>query len=255
MVGGIAASLQALAPLLVLALLIGNRPDRRAWRVLPGLGSMLLWLPFWVPKAFEYAGSPWYEPGSWLRWGTIGDGLLGSVGLLLALGWTRPTWQKSLPLLLCIGTLVVLERSGFGVEIQKIGISLTVLWMMLGEKGALVILLGFIGSSAPPVVRPDLREAAEAVAGSPYPVVSVFASETAFYLRNPQPLPSDREPAQIRKRLEREVQELPTPCLWAIHLPGTVPEDLGSLRTLTVAPVTGLDVRLVGTMDCQGSPQ
>ena len=126
---------------------------------------------------------------------------------------------------------------------------------MPGMTPEMALVLGLALGSVRIDDRPDLRQAADAVAelGGQVPVVAVFASEAAWYIRTPAPIPSRREPDGIRQRMVEVLGAQRSACLAAISLPGTFPDEASlqpGPRTLAVAEVTGLDVRLVGSAEC-----
>lgn len=267
---GVVASLHALggarAAPVVLVHLARGRPGWRAVASLLGGGLLVTvwWIPAFVAQALFYLGDPWYTPSDPRAWWVITDGWPGLVGLGLWMA-TRSGGARAalLPGLAALAALVALELLQVGVEIRKVGVVVLPLLLsgtrdeepgrrsLLGQVGlALGLALGGVHIDA----RPDLREAAEAVRAldAPVPVLSVFASEAAWYLRAPAPLPSGRDPDEIRRRLADALRSQQRACVCALSLPGSFPERLpDGTRVIAVADVTGLDVRLVGTSACE----
>lgn len=268
---GATASLHALGGALVLPVLLAHAVRSRPGRapllrgLVGALAIVLGWAPSFVARSMEYLDRPWYtpsDPGAW--WG-VTDGWTGLVGVCVWLATSRrSTLSAFIPGLAVLGALALLEGLGVGVEIRKTGI--VVLPLLLAGAaaqemdrrawaGQIALVLGLAFGSVRMDDRPDLRQAADAVGelGGQIPVVAVFASETAWYLRTPAPLPSRRDPDGIRHRVVEALGAQRSDCVAAISLPGTFPAE-GSLpagtRTMAWAPVTGLDVRLIGTEGC-----
>ena len=271
LVAGAVASLHALggalvAPVVLVHAILG-RPSRAS--ALRGLGAALLltvgWLPSFVSNTLHYLDNPWYRPADPTAWWIITDGWPGLVGLGIWLLTRRMAWRALSPGLAVLAALVALEALGLGVEVRKTGI--VVLPLLLAGAGAaeaegrawlgqLALVLGLGLSSVQIDDRPDLRQAADALAalGGHVPVVAVFASETAFYLRTPAPLPSRIEPAEIATRVAEALAAQGGPCLAAISLPGTFPDAStlpDGLQTIATATITGLDLRLLGHEPCK----
>ncbi len=263
------ASLHALGgPLGGVTLLAAAAVRRPRWRDVGwsvGVPVILSawWLPAFVRSAASYAAAPWYGRSTPADWWIVTDAGGGAVVVALLIGAAAVgrASRGLAPAVAVLTMLACMDLLGIGVEIRKTGI--VVLPLLLteltasrhGRLAALasVAVLGVTSVRIPD--RPDLREAGRAISAldRPLPVVSVFASEAAWYIRSPAPLPSYREPTAIAARI-REVIELDEAgCIVAVSLPGTFPspEDLPSgTRTVLEAGVTGLDVRVVGTEGC-----
>lgn len=126
---------------------------------------------------------------------------------------------------------------------------------MTGPAAATVCAASLLALRTPLPVRPDLREAAVAIRqlDPNIPVLAVFASEASWYLRLPGALPGGRTPEDIAIRIGHLLQIEPGPCVVNLALPDTFPAETmlpTGLRTVAMAEVTGLDVRLVGTDKC-----
>lgn len=278
LLAGAVASLHALGGALVapvvLAHVILMRPGRAA--LLRGIGGALLvtvaWLPSFLASTLQYLDHPWYHPADPSAWWVLTDGGPGLVGLLIWLATRRrAAWGSFAPGLAVLAALIALEALGLGVEIRKTGI--VVLPLLLagdsagslgpdrrGVAGQIALVLGLALGSVQIDARPDLRQAADAVAalGAPVPVLSVFASETAMVMRTPAPLPSRIEPQAAAARIGEVWRAQGVACLATISLPGTFPaaSDLPEgLDTVAVAEVTGLDVRLLGGGSCGALPR
>jgi hypothetical protein len=253
-VAGLTAALHALGALLAAAVVVGTafavRPRFRDGAAFLGAATALTvpWLPSFVASAGGYLAHPWYGRATLADAWILCDGG-GAVVAAVALFATRRELRPFLPALLVGAALAALNVAGVGVEIRKTGLTLLPLAIAAARDdrragaiacGALV----FLAADLP--VRPDLREAHAAVAaiGREVPVVSVFASEAAWYFRDPAPLASYREPEAIARRVAEVLDSDGASCVVSIALPGTFPTD--GVRTVAVADVTGLDVRIVG---------
>ena len=264
------ASLHALGGALGAAILIAAAQTRRprlrdvGWLLAPALIFCVWWLPRFAETAATYVRSPWYPTSSAADWWIVTDGGGAAAALLFVL--VAAVLDRNLrplaPAAAVGAVLAAVELVGIGAEIRKTGI--VVLPLVLGGVGttrrgriaaiASVAVLGVTSVDLPD--RPDLREAERAVSalGGHIPVISVFASESAWYLRSAAPLPSFTEPKAIARRIHDVGTSLGDACVVSISLPGTFPppEDLPpGTRTILRAQVTGLDVRLVGTAQCR----
>lgn len=263
------ASLHALGAALGAATLLATvpfaRPHRRdlVWLLAPPLLVCAAWLPRFLTTATAYTRAPWYPTSSAADWWIVtdaGGGALAALFVVIGAALDR-NLRSLLPGAFVALLLAAAESAGLGVELRKTGI--VVLPLLLGGLGAsrgarIAAIAGTAALGAASVRmpdRPDLRAAEAAVAelAEPLPVIAVFASEAAWYLRSPAPLPSYREPAPIAARIAEVLRTHPVACVVSVALPGTFPsEDLlaPGQRTVLLADVTGLDVRVVGTERC-----
>jgi hypothetical protein len=261
-VSGIVASLHALAPAIVLLTWVGAIPrskieDGRIARLtIPALVLVAPWLPTWLPNVLAYAQTPWYEPATASAWWNVTDGIGGLVGWIAVVAIVRSLDRSFAGTAIALfAGLAGLTALGVGVEIGKLAAIFPAL--LVGALGSTprarvasaLVAAGFLLTSVRHDARPDLREAAGAVAelGDDVPVVSVFASEAGFYFRGRPPIPSYEDSDRIVRRVGEVLREHDAPCVAVIALPGTFPIGLSPRAT---ADVSGLDVRLVGTERC-----
>lgn len=268
-VAALVSSLHALGGPLCVATLLATVPLQRPGRrdiarvVVPPLVVCASWLPSFATSAAEYVRSPWYTRSSVADWWIVTDaGGAASAALFVVIACLLQRDLRALvPAVWVGGLLAALEFAGIGVEIRKTGIVLLPLLLVgldssrLARIAVLASVAALGATSVRIPDRPDLRDAhvaAESLGGR-IPVISVFASEAAWYFRSPAPLPSFREPQEIAARLVEVRGAQDSPCVISVTLPHTFPnpDTLPSgLRTVLVADVTGLDVRLVGTEEC-----
>ena len=271
LLAGAVASLHALGGALVAPIILVHaaRARPRPADLLRGLAGALAltapWLPSFAARVLAYLNHPWYPPSDPGAWWVVTDGWLGLIGAGI---WLAVRGRGALPGvwpgLSVLATLVALEGIGLGVEIRKTGIVVLPLFLAsvspseAGRRawlGQVALVAGLALGSAHLDDRPDLREAADAIAqlGGDVPVIAVFASEATWAIRTPAPMPSRRDPDGIRARVVELLDAQPGPCLAAISLPGTFPAEQSlpfGIQTVAEADVTGLDVRLVGRADC-----
>jgi hypothetical protein len=144
------------------------------------------------------------------------------------------------PALFLGALLVVIEAAGVGVEVRKTGLVVLPLLLLRAPPatrghlacGVAAVALAVTAVDLP--TRPDLRAAAAMVPQGRVPVLSVFASEAAWYIRTPAPLPSFRTPTEIAERIDAVLAAHAAPCLVHIALPGTFPAE--SALTTPSAP-------------------
>lgn len=267
-VAAMVSSLHALGGPLSVATLLATVPLQRPGRrdiarvVVPQLVVCACWLPSFATSAADYLGSPWYTSSSAADWWIVADaGGAAAAALFVVIACLLQDLRALAPAV-CVGALLAaLELAGIGVEIRKTGIVLLPLLLVgldssrLARIAALSSVAALGATSVRIPDRPDLRDAhaaAESLGGR-IPVVSVFASEAAWYFRSPAPLPSFREPQEIASRLVEVREAQGSPCIISVTLPHTFPDPNtlpSGLRTVLVADVTGLDVRLVGNEEC-----
>lgn len=263
----VVSALHALGGPMCVALLLGSLGRRVPARgmlaiVAPPMVLSAWWLPNFLATSAAYVRQPWYTAASATDWWIVSDAggaAVAAVIIVLIAAVSRNPGAVA-PAAAVGALLLALDAAGIGAEVRKTG--LVILPLLLAGLTpriatpaaiACLVVLGLRSAQIPD--RPDLREAYAAVQRLPhdFPVVSVFASEAAWYFRTPAPLPSFREPAAIGARLQEVVDSQNAPCIVSIALPGTFPEGTElpeSLRTVLVADVTGLDVRVVGTRNC-----
>lgn len=264
---GVTASLHAIG--LPLVLVVGTA-QAVAMRMKPGallrftgpLAALsALWLPSWLAQVRAYSNAPWYEPSPMADWLLALDG---GAAVFAAAALSLPLESGSVRRLaapaLVGATLFTMEAAGIGLEVRKTGLVLLPLALIAfarpgNTKGWTVATLCLLVGSVTVPTRPDLREAhSKATALAPgAPVLSVFASEAAWYFRTPAPMPSGTSPTDIAGRIQALLTTTEQPCVVSIALPGTAPEDdllPSGLATRAHLDVAGLDVRVVGTEAC-----
>ena len=272
-VAGLTASLHALGGALAAAVLIATVPWQRIGRAglvrlaIPTVAICGWWFPSFAASAGAYIRSPWYPTSQLADWWIVADAggaAFAAALVVLALLFGRERSMLA-PALAVAVVLVGLGAAGVGVEIRKTGLVLLPLLLATLDGTLLCRAVGVASAVAMLALsvripgRPDLREAHAVTLAlqREVPVISVFASEAAWYFRAPAPLPSDRFPAGIAGRLGQVVEAQNADCIVSVALPGTFPEEADlplPLRTVLHAEVTGLDVRLVGTEGCVVAP-
>jgi hypothetical protein len=267
---GFVGSLHGAGPGLALVALVACIPWRevRPADVAIGFAAAALpqvwWVIPWMQRASGYVDKPWYPLSTASEWTTPTDGWLGLVFLLAAAAWSRVLDLRAAGAAMAIlAVLFLAELGDLPMDVRKLGVVLPGLLVLAVDAGprrhgaGALMAVGFYLSSRHIDERPDLREAADAVARLPrMPVVGYFASELRYYVRRPGPLWAKERPADTAERVREVFDAHGADCMAGVHVWDTAPDDeLGpGLQVVAWADVTGMDVRVYGTERCRLDP-